>query len=92
MGEALKLLYAALPELPLGSEPFNKVSSVIQSLIKVAPPSAAPPGVQQTEIRNVMQNAGKNAALQQVMASLGAGGSQPGGGSPLSPPAPQPGA
>ncbi len=90
MREAINILQGALPQLPIGSEPHKAVMSAIQGISKYIPPSAAVPGVQQTALRDLQQNAGKNAMLQQVMSSLGAGGAQqPGGGQPS--PAPSPG-
>ncbi len=89
--EALNILQAALPELPIGSDPHKSVLSAIQGISKFIPPSAAVPGVQQTALRDLQQNAGKNAMLQQVMSSLGSGGPQQGGGAP-SPSPTQPGA
>lgn len=73
------MLQKALPQLPIGSEPHKKVMSAIQSISGVVPPSAEVPGVQQTELRNLMQNAGKNAMLNQVMGSLGGAGGGAGG-------------
>ena len=77
--EAYKLLNDALPKLPIGSDPYNKVSAIIQQLVKLAPPGSEIPGVQQTQMRNVMQNAGKNAMLQHVLATLGGGAGSSGG-------------
>ena len=88
--EAIKILQAALPELPIGSEPHKKIMSAIQSISNVVPPSAEVPGVQQTALRDLQQNAGKNAMLQQVIGSLGganAGGGAGAGGTPPVPPA-----
>ena len=77
--EAYKLLNDALVKLPIGSEPYNQVSTIIRQLTKLAPPGSEVPGVQQTQMRNVMQNAGKNAMLQHVLASLGGGAASSGG-------------
>lgn len=85
--EAIKILQAALPELPIGSEPHKKIMSAIQSISGVVPPSAEVPGVQQTALRDLQQNAGKNAMLQQVMGSLG-GANAGGGGAGAPPPGP----
>ena len=78
--EAIKLLQVALPKLPVGSEPHKALLSSIQGLSKVVPPSAEVPGVQQTALRDLQQNAGKNAMLQQVMSSLGGANQGAGGG------------
>ena len=83
--EAYKLLNEALPKLPIGSDPYNKVSNIIQQLVKLAPPGSEQPGAQQNALRNVMQNAGKNAMLQQVLGSLG--GANAGAAAPGMPPA-----
>ena len=93
MREAIKILQAALPELPIGSEPHKKIMSAIQSISNVVPPSAEVPGVQQTALRDLQQNAGKNAMLQQVIGSLGgangggAAGGAAGSATPTAPPA-----
>jgi hypothetical protein len=86
--EAVKILIEALPEMPIGSEPFKSVQSAIQGLSKHVPASAEVPGMQQTALRDLQQGAGKNAALEAVMRSLGgagqggAPGSSPGAGAP----------
>ncbi len=86
--EAIKLLEAVLPELPTGSEPYKAVLSSIQGLSKHISPSDEVPGIQQTALRDLQQNAGKSAMMQQVMNSMGgAAGGAPGGGA-----APPPGA
>ena len=85
--EAINILNAAISELPVGSEPHKAVMSAVQGLSKAVPPSADVPGVQQTALRDLQANAGKSAMMQKLMASLGAGGAQPGGGAPLPPPA-----
>ena len=82
VGEALNMLNKALPNLPVGSDIWKAISQAITSISKLSPPSGQTPGVQQTALRNLMQNASRNAMLQQVMGSMGAGGasSQPGAG------------
>lgn len=84
--EAINIMQAALPNFPAGSEPHTKILAAIQSISKVVPPSAEVPGVQQTALRDMQQNAGQNAMLKQVMSSLGGanagGGGQPQAGSP----------
>ena len=92
VGEAIKLLNGAIGELPIGSDIHTKVLSTISTLAKLVPPGSTPPGVQQTALRDLQQNAGKNAMLQQVMSSLGAGGAQQAGGGAAAPPPNQPGA
>ena len=80
--EAIKILIGALPELPIGSDPFKTVQSSIQGLSKHVSPGEEVPGMQQTALRDLQQGAGKNAALEAVMRSLGSqggAGSAPGG-------------
>jgi hypothetical protein len=80
---AMDILMAALPQFPTGSDPWKAVNSAISGLGKHAQPGASAPGVMQTELRDLQQGAGKNAALEAVMRSLGSpqggAGSAPGG-------------
>ena len=91
--EAINILQAALPEFPAGSEPHHALLKSITSISKVIPPSSEVPGVQQTAWRDLQQNAGKNAMLQQVIGSLGgangggAAGGAAGSATPTDPPA-----
>ena len=82
--EAINILNQSIAELPVGSDVHSKVMSAIQGLSKVIPPGAQVPGIQQTALRDLQQNAAKNAMLQQVMASMGAGagGAGPQGAGP----------
>lgn len=82
--EAINILQAALPEFPPGSDPHKAVLNAISSISKYVPPSSEVPGVQQTALRDLQQNAGKNQMLQQVMSSLG--GANAGGGAPQASP------
>ena len=82
--EAVKILQTALPEMPMGSDAHKAVLSAISSISKYVPPSSEVPGVQQTALRDLQQNAGKNQMLQQVMSSLG--GANAGGGGASAPP------
>jgi hypothetical protein len=84
--EAINILQAALPELGIGTEPHKAVMNAISSISKYVPPSAEVPGVQQTALRDLAQNAQKNAMLKQVMSSLGGGNA--GGGGAAQPPSP----
>jgi len=87
--EAINILNNTISSLPVGSELHSAVMAAITQLNKKIPPTAEVPGVQQTALRDLQQNAQKNAMLQQVMSSLGAGGAQPGGAGPVAgPPAP----
>jgi hypothetical protein len=74
VGEALNMLNKALPNLPIGSDVYKAISSAISGISKYAPPSGAPAGVQQSQLRGLIANAGRNAMLQQVMGSLGGAG------------------
>ncbi len=87
--EAIQILNQAISQLPVGTDPHKAVMSAVQGLTKVVPPSNEAMGIQQTTLRDLQQNAGKNAMLQQVMSSLGAGGAQPGAG-PSPAPTPSP--
>jgi hypothetical protein len=84
--EAINILQQVLPSIPLGSEPHKAIMSAISGMSKYIPPSAEVPGVQQTALRDLQKNAGQNAMLQQVMGSLGAGGSQQQGAAPMAAP------
>jgi len=85
---ALDMLQKALPGLPMGSDPHKAVLSFIQSVSKSIPPSAEIPGVQQTGMRDLQQQAQQSAMMQQLMRSMGggAGGNVPGGGASSPPP------
>jgi len=84
--EAINIMQAALPEVPAGTDPHKAVLKAIADLSKHIPPSAEVPGVQQTALRDLAQNAQKNAMLKQVMGSLGGAN----GGGQGGPPGPQP--
>lgn len=86
--EAIKILEQALPKLQTGTDPYKSVLSAIQSISKHVSPSAEVPGVQQTALRDLQQSAGKNAALEQVMRSLGGAGAGAGAGGGQPPMAP----
>ena len=77
--EAIKILEKALPNLPTGSDPYTAVLSAIQSVSRHVTPSAEVPGVQQTTLRDMQQNAQQSGMLQSVMRSLGGGGGGPPG-------------
>jgi len=77
--EAIKILEKALPNLPTGSDPYKAVLSAIQSVSRHVTPSAEVPGVQQTTLRDMQQNAQQSGMLQSVMRSLGGGGGGPPG-------------
>ena len=81
--EAINILNQTISSLPPGYEIHSAVMAAITNLNKKSPPTAEVPGVQQTALRDLQQNAQKNAMLQQVMSSLGAGGAQSGGAGPV---------
>ena len=83
--EAVKILQQALPELPPGSDPHKAVLNAISSISKYVGPTNEVPGIQQTALRDLQQNAGKNAMLQQVMSSLGGGQAGQGAGAGAAP-------
>jgi hypothetical protein len=83
--EALNMLQAALPEFPMGSDPHREILKTIEKIGKFISPTANVPGVQQTQLQEMMKAAQKNAMLQQVMASHGGGAQGPGGGAAPSP-------
>jgi len=86
--EAIKILIEALPELPMGSEPWKATNAAIQNLGKHVSPSDEVPGVQQTQLRGLQQSAGKDAALQSLMRSMGGGGAAAPGAAPGGAPPP----
>jgi hypothetical protein len=73
--EALKILSKALPELQPGSEPYKGVYDAIGKINKVVPASDEVPGVQQTALRNLGQDAQKSSMMQALMRAQG--GQQP---------------
>lgn len=79
---AIDMLQKALPGLPMGSDPHKTVLSFIQSISKSIPPSAEIPGVQQTGLKDMQQQAQQSAMMQAIMRSMGgsAGGSGAAGG------------
>lgn len=79
--EAIGILQQALPDLPAGTDPHKAVLNAISSISKYVSPAASDPGIQQTALRDLQQNASRNAMLQQVMSSLG-GANAGGGGAP----------
>lgn len=74
----------------MGSDPWKAVNSAIANLGKHVSPSDEVPGVQQTQLRGLQQSAGKDAAMQSLMRSMGGagGGASPPGGAAAPPPSP----
>lgn len=86
--EALKILTNALPKLQAGSDPYKGVYDAIGKISKVVPPSDEVPGVQQTALRNLQQDAQKSSMMQSLMRSMGGGQGGAPGGAPSPAPAP----
>jgi hypothetical protein len=87
IASAIKILEQALPTLPTGSDPYKSVLSAIQAISKHVNPGDATPGVDQTALRGLQQDASRSAPLQSLMRSLGGpsagaagGGQMPMGG------------
>ena len=87
--EAVKIMQTALPELPVGSDAHTAVLNAVKSLSKHAAPSTEQPGQQQAELRNLQSTASRDAGIQQLMRSMGAGLAGAPGGTP--PPGSTPG-
>jgi hypothetical protein len=73
IASAIRILEQALPTLPTGSDPYKSVLSAIQAISKHVNPGDATPGVDQTAMRGVMQEASRSAPFQSLMRSLGGG-------------------
>jgi hypothetical protein len=84
--EAMKLLEGALPNLPQGTKPYTEVLSTLQKFGKLIPPSNEIPGIQNSALRGIVQNAQQQAPMQALMRSLGGAGQ--GGPSGAGAPAP----
>lgn len=69
--EAARLCEMALPGLPLGSEEHKAVMSAITGLAKIAPPSAAVPGVQAVQLGRLQEDAQKAAPMLALQRMLG---------------------
>ncbi len=61
----------ALPQIPVGTDPHKDVLDAIQKLSKTVPPTAAVPGVQQSQLLGLQEQARKSAMLSQLAASMG---------------------
>jgi hypothetical protein len=88
--EAIKLIELALPGLPPGTDAHKATVDALGKLSKAFPASEEVPGVQQTQLRALADQAQKSAAMQSLLRMNaqqggGAGGPPPGGA-----PAPQP--
>lgn len=88
--EAVQLLQKALNAFPIGTDEHGEIMAMIQKGAKLVPPTAGIPGVQQTMLNNLQQQAGRDGMLnmlkQKMMAQGGGeGGAPPGGAPPPSP-------
>jgi hypothetical protein len=81
MREAIKLIEMALPQLPTGSEAHKSTIDALGKLSKAFPATEEVPGVQQTQLRALGDQAQKSAMMQAVMRML-AGGAGGGAGGP----------
>jgi hypothetical protein len=71
--EAVNMLEMALPGLEMGSEAHKAVLDSIQKISKIAPSSAAVPGVQNTQLLGLQKQAQENAMLAQLTRGMGQG-------------------
>ena len=87
---AIDMLHKVLPDLPIGSKPYEAVLAAVQGMSRIAPAGDANAGVQQTSLRNMQQNAQQSGMLQSLMRSLGGGAAggpgPPGAGAPAASP------
>jgi hypothetical protein len=74
--EAVNLLNMAVAHLPVGSDEHKTVMRMIQDGAKIAPASAAIPGVQKTQLMGLAQEAEKTAMMQQLMRQAATQGGQ----------------
>jgi hypothetical protein len=71
--EAIQMLSATLPQLPVGSEMQTAVAKVVADLSKKFPEQDAAPGVQMSAIRDLAQRAQQQQAMQALMRQQGGG-------------------
>ena len=83
--EAIKLLEMALPSLPTGSEQHKAVIEMLSKGSKTFPATEEVPGVQDTQLKALADQAKKSAMIQALMRQAGAGAA---GGPPGAPPPP----
>ena len=69
--EAVNLLQAILPKLPIGTEPHKAVMDSVQKLSKIVPSGDMQPGVQNTALQNLQNQRQESAPLQQMLAAMG---------------------
>lgn len=71
------MLQAALPNLPVGSEPQKAVLDAVGKLSKQVPASAEIPGVQNTQLAGLQKQAQESAMLQELARAMGQGPNVP---------------
>lgn len=81
--EAARLLEMALPNLQLGSDEHKTVMSAIGGLAKIAPASAAVPGLQAATLGRLQEDAQKSAPLQALARMFGGQGQNAPQGVPM---------
>jgi hypothetical protein len=92
VGEAIRILELALPNVPPGTPVHKDVLDSISKLAKHVPAGSQVNGVQMTELADLQRSASQNAMLQAVMRQSAQPGGPGGPGGAGAPPAiPQPG-
>jgi hypothetical protein len=78
--EAVHLMEMALPKLHPGGDKYKACIESLQRLSKQFPASAEVPGVQDTQLLQLMQRAKQSAMMQAAQRQQQAQGGAPGGG------------
>lgn len=78
--QAIDILMKALPSLQVGSDPHKSVLSAINSISKVVPATSEIPGVQQSGLRDMQQQAQQSGMMQALMRAMGQSAGSPAGG------------
>jgi hypothetical protein len=87
--EAVKILQGVLPNLQIGTPPYDFITKTLTGAGKIVPPSNEIPGQQQTTLKGLANDAQKSAVMQSLIRSMGAdqgGGASAGptpGGAPM---------
>jgi len=81
--QLVELAQKALPMAPIGSDLHKAFTDVITKLAKIAPAAEAAPGIDETQLKNLMQSAQQSAPMQAFLRMQGAGA---GAGPPASVP------
>ena len=80
--EAVKILQGVLPNLQIGTPPYDFITKTLTGAGKIVPPSSEIPGQQQTTLKGLANDAQKSAVMQSLIRSMGAGGDQGAAGAP----------